>query len=287
MTDFFDIIDFFEKEKSLEKSYWWNLISEKKNLNSGILMKFFQKKWNFKKLIFNKNSPLDIVTLSFFDPRKKIDCNWEKLSKNFYLNWIIVEYYIDKNWNWSLLSQNQNLPEKFLSKNLDKPWNWYHLSKNINISWKFIENNLDKPWDFNYLSTRKDLKWNTIKKNLTKNWNWSLLSRNPNITWDIIQESGLVKCNCFNKKLHQPHFILEEFLSNPNLSFDIFQKNIEIFRNIPNDIFFDTIYSNIFSEDEIVLKNKKIKYLKFKIFNKILSKFNRNIKKNIKIYFTT
>jgi len=144
-------------------------------------------------------------------PDKEWD--YEKISKNQFIDWNLVLKYPDKKWNYKELSKKLNIPKKILLDLHEKPWNWWHLLKYNSDAWDIVDllsnkrfnwynlGNLlgqDKQrWkvfckrancsDWRLLDVIKlNAPWDIIESYPDKKWNWIVLSRNPDFSTSLI-----------------------------------------------------------------------------------------------------
>ena len=201
-------------------------------------MKYPHKKWDIIYLIEN-NKITDFISLSKFK----------------YLNEIIIEKYLTKQWDWQWIILNTDIKiDKFVSLELIKKyfnkWNYYELSKNPNLTEEFILKYLHRNWDMEYLiDNNKITDFNAISK--FKYINKKIINKYPDKPWDW---NWLLWC-------------LYDDIENNNINLDIIEKNIK-------KINFYYLSYNPNLTKEFILKypyqNWDTKY--------ILKKFNINLK---------
>jgi hypothetical protein len=142
-----------------DKSWDWDFLSSRSDLNVSVITKISDKSWN-----------------------------WSKISENYALKKIykLIETFPDKPWDWNMLSGRPDIDMSFISK-FPTNWNWFILSRNNYIIQKsqIVEKYSEMPWDWDYLSLGDT---SLVLKFPDKPWNWLNISRkksNPGI-WELI-----------------------------------------------------------------------------------------------------
>ena len=141
------------------------------------------------------------VSLNFIEQNKE-KINWDKLSRNYKINW--TSKFIEKNkelLNWKSLSFNLNIlwNDEIIEK-FENYWNWSSLSNNSKILW--TESLLDK---------------------YRKRIDWQKLSYNPNVEISIeYLEKNLDKLNIYgvsrNKKIRWSDELISKYETDLNFS---------------------------------------------------------------------
>ena len=214
---------------------------DKINLIDNVSEKFARRqlsKLNWSRIIFNKKISEEFFTqyYSEFKRRNLIDtlCMSKTLSESFFeKHKADITSYTAKLY----LSINSNISENFFRRNPELI-DWKSIWLNKNISEKFIRDNIHRA-------------------------NWKAISNNPNLSVEFLEEyikQLYLPDLCYNKYIPQSFFQrhiemlrlhFEYIFSNPNISEDFLQKNLE---EMTSYYFMHLITTNKVSE-EFVTKN--------------------------------
>ena len=185
---------------------YWSDITVNKNITLHSLIKFQDKLWNWKILIFNPN--FHINWIKHF-PDKKSNFEWELIQQycpnfniswineypsfdsmlisknpNFTIDWILnIPNYKDLKWDWYYISFNKNFDISWVDKLPDELWNWVNISGSKNFKIEWYEKYKEKPWHTESFINSDNYNPSWVIKHSTLNWNNYLINRSD-ITYE-------------------------------------------------------------------------------------------------------
>ncbi len=102
--------------------------------------------------------------------------NWDLISRESIVPWILIRDRPHWNWNKSAVSGNPNITWEIVESNPYFGWDWDELSKNSSITWDIVRDNESYPWDFAMLSQNPNITWKIVCLNLELDWDLNQFS---------------------------------------------------------------------------------------------------------------
>lgn len=192
---------------------YWSDITVNKNITLHSLIKYPNKLWNWKILVFNPN--FDINWIKHF-PDKKSNFEWELIQQycpnfniswineypsfdsmlisrnpNFTIDWIFnIPNYKDLKWDWYYIPFNKNFDISWVDKLPNEFWNWVNISNSNNFKIEWYEKYKEKPWLTESFINSDHFNISWVIKHPTLNWDddWLTLAKdtsdNPSYNHD-------------------------------------------------------------------------------------------------------
>ena len=144
--------------------------------------------------------PIDVVDFCAISSRVSLD--W--LEQHIELPWDfgivsirsdLTDKFVLKNlkwdWDWDAISRNESISWLMVKQHRELPWNFDILSSRSHLDFELIRTNMDCGWTFSAMSDKIPIAW--VLDHIDLGWDWQTVQMNPEFCPKVYEKLVQIK----------------------------------------------------------------------------------------------